>query len=72
MTPCRFDSEIGILEYVCCFDEQVLKACVRELLQEGFQPKKNLDAKENLLKNQKNYNKYKYIHTVYSNNRVLL
>lgn len=42
--PCRFDSEIGILEYLCFAHEQVLKVCVRELLQEGFQPKKNLDA----------------------------
>lgn len=42
--PCRFDSEIGILEYLCFAHEQVVKDCVKELLQEGFQPKKKLDA----------------------------
>lgn len=41
---CRFDSEIGILEYLCFAHEQVLRNSVRELLQEGLQPKKNLDA----------------------------
>ncbi|XP_013101737.2 integrator complex subunit 5 [Stomoxys calcitrans] len=42
--PCRFDSEIGILEYLCFAHEQVLRVCFKELLQEGFQPKKKLDA----------------------------
>lgn len=42
--PCRFDSEIGILEYLCFAHEQVLRVCVRDLLEDGFQPKKKLDA----------------------------
>uniref|UniRef100_A0A1A9Z490 Integrator complex subunit 5 C-terminal domain-containing protein n=1 Tax=Glossina pallidipes TaxID=7398 RepID=A0A1A9Z490_GLOPL len=41
---CRFESEIGILEYLCFAHEQVLRVVVKELLQEGFQPKKNLDT----------------------------
>ncbi|XP_037828005.1 integrator complex subunit 5 [Lucilia sericata] len=41
---CQFDSEIGILEYLCFAHEQVLRNSVRDLLQEGLQPKKNLDA----------------------------
>ncbi|XP_061390096.1 integrator complex subunit 5 [Musca vetustissima] len=42
--PCRFDSELGILEYLCFAHEQVLRACVRDLLEDGFQPKRKLDA----------------------------
>uniref|UniRef100_A0A1B0BJZ1 Integrator complex subunit 5 C-terminal domain-containing protein n=1 Tax=Glossina palpalis gambiensis TaxID=67801 RepID=A0A1B0BJZ1_9MUSC len=41
---CRFESEIGILEYLCFAHEQVLRVVVKELLQEGFHPKKNLDT----------------------------
>lgn len=41
---CRIDSEIGILEYLCFAHEQVVKLVLKELFQDGFYPKKNLDA----------------------------
>ncbi|KAM7364141.1 integrator complex subunit 5 omd isoform 1-T6 [Cochliomyia hominivorax] len=41
---CHFDSEIGILEYLCFAHEQVVRNSIKELLLEGFQPKKTLDT----------------------------
>nr|XP_014090440.1 integrator complex subunit 5 [Bactrocera oleae] len=41
---CRFDSELGILDYLSFAHEQELKQALTELLKDGFNPKKSLDA----------------------------
>ncbi|XP_067616611.1 integrator complex subunit 5 [Eurosta solidaginis] len=41
---CRFDSEISILDYLSFAHEQELKQALNDLLKDGFNPKKTLDA----------------------------
>ncbi|CAD6993473.1 integrator complex subunit 5 [Ceratitis capitata] len=41
---CRFDSELGILDYLSFAHEQELKQALTDLLKDGFNPKKTLDA----------------------------
>ncbi|XP_053946850.1 integrator complex subunit 5 [Anastrepha ludens] len=41
---CRFDSELGILDYLSFAHEQELKQALTDLLKDGFNPKKSLDA----------------------------
>ena len=41
---CRFDSEIDILDYLTFAHELELKMAIKEMLQDGFEPKKPLDV----------------------------
>jgi len=41
---CHLDSEAGILDYMTSCHEQHLRAAFREMLREGFAPKKPLDV----------------------------
>jgi len=41
---CHLDSEAGILDYMTSCHEQQLRAAFREMLREGFAPKKPLDV----------------------------
>ena len=41
---CRFESEIDILDYLSFAHEPELKLALKEMLQEGFDPKKSLDV----------------------------
>lgn len=41
---CRLEAEIDILEYLCLAHEQYLRQVFKDLMQDGFQPKRSLDA----------------------------